>query len=183
MNGFRKLALVTNTANSRSAGTLDIGDYLETVKLMGLGGRNAFDKTKVGILVDMHTHWKTLELAEIKTRDVFSQPTIEDGRLTSIYGYPVFATPNMHRANQDATYGLKANTSGKVDTTTAGNNTTGSILAVRWDQWRFGYKRRMQMEIDRDALSDSTLIVVTMRVGLINRDNEASAISYNVALA
>jgi hypothetical protein len=66
------------------------------------------------------------------------------------------------------------------DLDTASNNTTGSILAVRWDQWRFGYKRMMNFEIQREPLSDSTLIVVNMRVGMINRDNEASAISYNV---
>lgn len=182
MNGFRKLALVTNTANSRSAGALDILDFLETVKLMGLAGRNAYDKSKIGILIDMWTAWKSLELAEVKTRDVFVAPTIENGTLTAIYGYPVIVTPNMHRANQDATYGLKANTSGKVDLTTAANNLTGSILAVRWDQWRFGMKRRMAFEVQRDPLSDSTLIVCMMRVGMLPRDNEASAISYNVGL-
>ena len=88
----------------------------------------------------------------------------------------------MHRANQDATYGLKANISGKVDLGTAANNTTGSILAVRWDQWRLGYKRQMTFEVQRDAISDSTDIVVMMRVGMVNRDNEASAISYNVGV-
>lgn len=181
-DGFRKLALVTNTGNSRSAGTLAIEDYLETVKLLGLAGKNAADKAAVSILVDMWTHWKSLELAEVKTRDVFAAPTIENGMLTNVYGYNVITTPNMHRANLDATYGLKANTAGKVDLDTAANNTTGSILAVRWDQWRLGYKRRMAFEIQRDAISDSTVIVVTMRVGMINRDNEASAISYNVDL-
>lgn len=181
-NGFRKLALVTNTSNARSAGALTIEDYLETVKLLGLAGRNAADKRAVSLIVDMWTHWKSLELAEVKTRDVFVAPTVENGMLTNVYGYDLVTTANMHRANQDATYGLKANTAGKVDLNTASNNTTGSILAVRWDQWRLGYKRRMTFEIDRDPLSDSTAIVVTMRVGLINRDNEASAISYNVGL-
>ena len=180
MNGFRKLALVTNTANSRSAGTLDVLDYLETLKLMGLGGRNAADRNAVSFITDMHTAWKSLELAEVKTRDVFSAPTIENGVLVGLFGRDVIASPNMHRANQDATYGLKANTAGKVDLDTASNNTTGSILAVRWDQWRFGYKRMMNFEIQREPISDSTLIVVNMRVGMINRDNEASAISYNV---
>jgi len=180
MNGFRKLALITNTANSRSAGTLAIEDYLETLKLMGLGGKNAADRNAVSFITDMHTYWKSFELAELKTRDVFAQPTIENGQLTSVYGRDLIASPNMHRANQDATYGLKANTAGKVDLNTASNNTTGSILAVRWDQWRFGYKRMMNFEIQREPLSDSTLIVVNMRVGMINRDNEASAISYNV---
>lgn len=181
-DGFRKLALVTNTANARSAGTLAIEDYLETVKLLGLAGKNAADKAAVNFIVDMWTHWKSLELAEVKTRDVFVAPTVENGMLTNVYGYNVITTPNMHRANQDATYGLKANTAGKVDLDTAANNTTGAILAVRWDQWRLGYKRRMTFEVEREAISDSTNIVVMMRVGMINRDNEAASISYNVTL-
>ncbi len=181
-DGFRKLALVTNTANSRSAGTLTIEDYLETIKLMGLGGKNAVEKSRVSYIVDMFTHWKSLELAELKTQDVYSMPTIEEGVLRRVYGYDVLTTDNMHRANQDATYGLKANTSGKIDLDTASNNTTGSILAVRWDQWRLGYKRNWTFEVQRDALSDSTVIVGMMRVGMVHRDTEASAISYNVTL-
>ena len=182
MNGFRKLALVTNTNNSRSAGTLTVEDYLETLKLMGLAGRNAAQKDQVDFIVDMWTHWKSLELAEVKSRDVFVAPTIENGYLVNLYGHNIITSSNMHRANQDTTYGLKANTSGKVDLNTAANNTTGSILAVRWDQWRLGYKRMMTFETQRDAISDSTDIVCMMRVGLINRDTEASAISYNVTL-
>ena len=181
-NGFRKLALVTNTANSRSAGSFTVADFLETVKMLGLAGRNAADKSKVEFILDMWTHWAALELAEIKTRDVFVAPTLENGMLANLYGYNVNVSSNMHRANQDATYGLKANTSGKVDLDTASNNTTGSILAVRYDQWRLGYKRRMTFEIERDARSDSTAIIVMMRVGMVNRDNEASAISYGVTL-
>jgi len=181
-DGFRKLALVTNTSNSRSAGVLDVGDYLETLKLMGLAGKNTAQRDSVDFIIDMWTHWKSLELAEVKTRDVFISPTIENGYLVNLYGHNVITSSNMHRANQDTTYGLKANTSGKVDLTTAANNTTGSILAVRWDQWRLGYKRQMTFEVQRDAISDSTDIVVMMRVGMVNRDNEASAISYNVGV-
>ena len=181
-DGFRKLALVTNTSNSRSAGVLDVSDYLETLKLMGLGGKNTAQRDSVDFIIDMWTHWKSLELAEVKTRDVFISPTIENGYLVNLYGHNVITSANMHRANQDTTYGLKANTSGKVDLTTAANNTTGSILAVRWDQWRLGYKRQMTFEVQRDAISDSTDIVVMMRVGMVNRDSEASAISYNVGV-
>ena len=182
-NGFRKLALITNTANARSAGTLTVEDYLETAKLMGLAGTNAIDRNAVLFITDLHTHWATLGLTEVKTRDVYSQPTIENGVLTGLWGYMVVASPYMHWANQDATYGLKANTSGKVDLDTASNNTTGSILAVRPDQWRLGYKRRMTFEIERSPRADATSIVCMMRVGMIYRDTEASAISYNVTLS
>jgi hypothetical protein len=84
----------------------------------------------------------------------------------------------MHKA---ATTRL-ALASGKVDGATPTNGTTGSILAVRWDQWRFGYKRRMTIESTRIPAADSTEIVALMRFGLINRDTEAAAISYNLTV-
>lgn len=181
LNGFRKSCLVTTTANSRSGGTLTAEDFLETVKLMGLAGKNA-DKRYTEFILDLWTAWKALELPEVKTRDVFAQPTLENGELTGIYGYKVNKSAFMHYANQDATYGLKANTAGKLDLDTASNNTTGAILAVRFDQWQFGIRRRMTIETVRVPRSDSTEIVALMRFGMVQRDTEASAISYAVTL-
>jgi hypothetical protein len=182
LNGFRKLALVTNTANSRSAGTQTVEDFLETLKLMGLAGKNAMAKDQVSFILDMWTHWKSLELTEIKTRDVNSNPTIENGNLTRIYGYDVLTSAHMHRPNADTTYGLKANSAGKLDLDTAANNLYGSILAVRWDQWRLGWKRRITIESQRIPQADATDIVLLMRVGLTYRDTDASAVSYGVTL-
>lgn len=182
-NGMRKLALITNTANSRSAGgAFDVSDFLETVKLMGLAGKNAVKKAGVEFIVDLWTMWKALGLPEVMNKDVFSQPTIENGVLTSIYGYGIVPTANMHRANQDATYGLKANSAGKVDLTTPANNLYGAILSVRYDQWRFGWKRRATMETKREPSADATELVMLMRAGLIYRDTEASAITYYVGV-
>lgn len=177
VNGFRKLALVTNTANSRDAGALTSGDFLETLKLMGTGGVNA-DKNKTGFIINSAVHWKAIELADVKSKDIFSAATIENGFLAAIYGYPVYMSHHMHKA---ATTRL-ALASGKVDGATPTNGTTGSILAVRWDQWRFGYKRRMTIESTRIPAADSTEIVALMRFGLVNRDTEAAAISYNVTV-
>lgn len=177
-NGFRKSCLVTTTANSRDGGVLTDSDFLETVKLMGTAGINALDITKASFILDVNTHWKALELAAVKTRDVFSQPTIEGGKLTGIWGYPVDVSANMHYRQTSR----KANSAGKVDQDTAGNNTTGSILAVRWDQWLLGYRRRMTIETTRYPRSDSSEIVALMRLGLKQRDTEASAISYNITV-
>lgn len=182
LNGFRKLALVTNTANSRSAGALSVEDYLETLKLMGLGGRNVLARSGVAFIQDVWTGWKALELSEVKTRDVYAAPTVENGQLVSIWGRDVITSANMHRANTDTTYGLKANSSGKLDLDTAANNTTGAILAVRFDQWRFGFKRRLRFETRREPRADATEITAMMRIGLVYRDTEASAISYNITL-
>ena len=178
LNGFRKSCLITTAANSRSGGVLGVSDYLETIKLMGSAGINAIDITKVSFIIDPSTHWKSLELAEVLTRDVFAQPTIENGKLTGVFGYKIDVSANMHF--QSAV--RKANTAGMVDQTTTANNTTGSILAVRWDQWKLGWRRRMTMEVTRYPRSDSWEIVALMRLGMIQRDTEASAITYNLTV-
>lgn len=178
-NGFRKSPLVTTTANSRSAGgSLDVTDYLNTVKLMGGAGINALDRSKVGFIVDPNVYWATIVLPEILTRDVYSSPMIEGGQLKGLFGYGLDVSGQMHFASTVR----KANTAGKVDQDTPANNAYGAILAVRWDQWKLGWRRRMTIETTRIANADSTEIVAMMRVGLIQRDTEASAISYYVGV-
>lgn len=177
LDGFRKLALVTNTANSRSAsGAIADTDFLETLKLMGTAGLNGADNASTSFIVDGNVHWKIMTLTNVLTRNLFLNATIENGFLKAIWGYRVDPSYFMHYAQA----ARKANASGKIDTATDGNNTLGAILAVRWDQWAFGYGRRMTMELVRRPESDSYDVVALMRVGLQYRDTEASAISYNV---
>jgi hypothetical protein len=176
-NGFRKSCLVTTTANSRDGGSLTSSDFLETVKLMGVGGSNA-DVTKTAFVIPYAVHWKALELADVKTRDVFNGATIENGRLTGIYGYPIYVSHHMHKAST----GRLANVAGKIDLDTDGNNVSSAILAVRFDQWMMGWRRRVTLETTRVPAADSTEIVALMRWGLVQRDTEASAISYNVTI-
>lgn len=175
-DGFRKLALVTNTANSRLGGVLVDTDFLNTVKLMGAAGVNALDRDKIGIIIDANINWTSLTLAALKTRDLNSNPTIENGQLTRIYGYNVKPNAHMHKASANRL----TNAVGKIDQVTPANNTKGAILAVRWDQWLFGWKRRMKMETTRIARADATEITLTMRLDLVPRDNEAAATTYNL---
>jgi hypothetical protein len=176
-NGFRRSALVTTTANSRSAGgSLDVTDFLETVKLMGSGGINGFDRSKVGFIVDIPTHYKTSTLPEVLTRDVFVNPTIEGGILKGIFGYSLDASAQI--CKNGGAGGLSEAT-GYCDETAA-DNLYGQIVAVRWDQWRFGFRRRMTLESTRIANADATEIVALMRCGLIQRDTEAVAETYYV---
>jgi hypothetical protein len=178
-NGFRKSPLVTTTGNSRSAaGSLDITDYLETVKLMGAGGINGFDRSKVSFIVDIPTHYKTSVLPEVLTRDVFVNPTIEGGILKSVFGYELI--PSAQICKNGGAGGL-AESTGYCDETAA-DNAYGQIVAVRWDQWRFGFRRRMTLESTRIANADATEIVALMRCGLIQRDTEASAETYYVGV-
>ena len=182
LNGYRKLALITNTANARDAGTLTEEDFLETVKLMGVGGKNAMQKDRTAFILDLHTYWKSLTIPSVKTRDVNSAATVESGNLIRIWGYDVLPTENMHAPSAGSGYELKTNAAGKIDQDTAGNNTKGAILAVRFDQWRPGYRRQMTLESTRIAAADATEIIAIVRFGMVYRDTEASAISYNVTV-
>lgn len=175
-DGFRKSCLVTTTANSRAGGALTVDDFLETLKLMGGAGINALDNTKVSFIIDPNVNWKALALPEVLTHDVFSGATIESGKLARIFGYGVDVSGSMHFMSSVR----KADSAGKVNTTTATNNLYGAILAVRWDQWKLGWMRHMKLETTRFAASDSTEIVAMMRVGLKQRDTEASAITFGV---
>lgn len=177
-NGFRKSPLVTTVANSRSGGALTSEDFLETLKLMGAAGINSLDINKTSFIQDANVRWKSLELADVKTQDVFSGATLEDGRLVRIWGYDVDTSQNMHFKSANR----KANSSGKVDQDTTSNNSFGSLLAVRWDQWMMGFRRRMTMETTRIARADTTEIVALARLGWIQRDTEASAITYNITV-
>jgi hypothetical protein len=144
---------------------------------MGTAGVVGADRRKVCFIVDPNVHKKAVQLASVKTRDVFLNATIESGVMTSIWGYPVYCSYFMHYLSAKR----MANAVGKVDGTDS-SNTTGSILAVRWDQWAMGWRRRMTMETQRWPDADATQIVAMMRLGLVQRDTEASAISYNVTV-
>ena len=133
---------------------------------------------KVEFIVDPNVAWKAMELAEVKTRDVFARPTVENGKLAGLWGYNINTSYFMHYKSA----ARKCNTAGKVDQDTTTNNTTGSILAVRFDQWLMGYRRRMTLETTRVARADATEIVALMRLGMINRDGEAAAISRNITV-
>lgn len=176
-DGFRKLALVTNTANSRDGGALTEDDFLETAKLMGTAGLLGADVRKALFIIDANVRWKILTVSAVKTRDVFLNATIENGDLTGVYGYRIYTSYAMHKASAKR----MANTAGKIHGTDS-NNTTGSIIAVRPDQWKLARKRRVTIESARWIDSDANQIVLTMSAGLQYRDTEAAAISYNLTI-
>jgi hypothetical protein len=181
MDGFRKLALVTNTANSRSAsGGLSVDDFIETLWLMGVAGMSVSDPTKCAFIIDPNVLKAASKLPEVLTKDVNGVATIENGWLTRIWNVEVLPSWFMHY--KSTTNPRKANTAGKVDQTTQANNTTGAILGVRFDQWKLAYKRKMTMETTRIANADTWEITALMRLGMNYRDTEASAESYNVGV-
>jgi HK97 family phage major capsid protein len=178
LDGFRHLAIITNAANSRSGGALSEDDYLETMWLMGTAGLAGADLAKCSFIIDPNVYKASLKMATVKTKDVWTNATMESGVLTKLWGYDIY--PSWNFASESTT--RKTNSAGEVDEVTAANNAYGCILGVRWDQWKLGYKRRMSIETTRFANSDSWEIVALARWGLMYRDVEAAAVTYGITV-
>jgi hypothetical protein len=165
-NGFRKIALVTGSGKSRSAsGGLSEDDFLETVFLLGSNGMGAAPG-KATFIVGPHTYKASLKLSTLKTKDVWTQATLETGKLTGMWGYDLLPSWFMHYKSTVR----KADNAGKVNQTNTALNLYGAILAVRWDQWKFVNKRLMKLESTRIANADATEITAWARLGLGYRD-------------
>ena len=178
-DGFRRLALVGNAANSLSAaGTLEIEDFIKIMKLMGTAGLAGSDPSTLNFICDGNTYYAMAQLAEVKTKDINTAATVENGFVQKLWGVGVLPSWQMHRAGSAK---RMANSAGKCTTTDSGN-TLGAALCVRWDQWKLAYKRRMTMEVTRIANADSWEIVALCRLGLGYRDTEAASILYNIGL-
>jgi len=176
LDGLRHYAL---TNLSRAGGALSEDDYLETMWKLGTAGIGGADMSKCGFVIDPNVYKKSLQMATVKTKDVWTQATMESGVLTKMWGYSIFPSWFMHFKSATR----KSNSAGKVDQTTVGNNTYGALLAVRWDQWKLGYKRQMTIETTRIANADAWEIVALARLGLAYRDtSNAAAVTYGLTV-
>lgn len=167
LNGMVKLAL-SAAATRRDAGlTFDETDFLATLKKLPAAKRQ--NRDKLLYILDSDTGIAASNIPTLKTRDVYSGATLEEGVLTSIWRIAVLETAFMYLANS----------AGKISAT-AGNNTLGRLLLVVPNQWAARWKRRISTDVTYFPFADTTQIVAHMRWGLAYRDTDAAAISYNI---
>jgi hypothetical protein len=167
-NGFLKLCLVTNTAQSRSASALDIRQFLLTQNLMPDTVKSKL--ANLVHIVDANTYISALPLAEHATDDVRrAGGTFTDGKFTEAWGVKVIRTGMM----------VKANSAGKVP---AAGGTLGRDLLVYAPYWGFAFKRQITIESDRDILSGANVYVGSVRAAMTPFNNTASAVTYNIPL-
>lgn len=173
LNGLLKLPIITTTTLSRAASSpFSEVDFLETLKLFPRADRSNASGRMLFVL-DSDTAVSAMNIASIKTRDVFSAATIEEGLLTRIFRIPVLTSGFMPLAN----------TAGKVSATPA-NNTRGRLLLVRPDRWAFRWKRQLEIITERYGYSDTWGFYAHMRFGMINfSDTSGAAATYNINLA
>lgn len=170
-NGLRDHAL--GGSNARSASTLTVDDFLATKKLMGTNGAYALDPAKLVWIIDPGIYWKLQSLGEALTLDKFGPGfTFQSGVLERVFGSPVIVS-DKYGATDSSGY---INNSG-------GSNTLGSFLCVRPDQAVVGFGRRMKVETQRIARTDSYEIVAHMMLDFDMATAEAVGYSYNATVA
>jgi len=170
LDGFLKLPLITTTSLARAVGAdFDETDFLETIKLLPAAQQVALDK--MAFIADPATHLAAMDIDVVKNRDSFHPATIDNGRLTRMYGVKLFRSGQM---------GL-AGATGKIAYNAAG--TLGRLLLVRPDQWALGIKREMRTEVARDIDAQATVVVTTMRFGMTSRTTSGgAALTYNITV-
>jgi len=169
VDGFLKLALVTTSSLSRDGGALTEADFLATIKLLPAAQQVALEK--MAFIADPSTHLAAMDIEVVKNRDTFHPATVENGRLTRMYGIKLFRTGQMSLADAD----------GKITYNAAG--TKGRLLLVRPDQFALGRKRDMRTEVARDIDAQATVVVTTMRFGMTYRSSAGgAAATFNITV-
>lgn len=152
-DGVRHQWLVDNTSQTVNAGgdALADGDITDALEAMG---KYAVDPTQLVMVPDISTYLKgLLGLTNVVTIDKFgSQATVLTGQLASYRGIPIVVSASHRLAEAD----------GKRSTT-AGNNTLGSISIFNKMMWYLGFRRGILVEVDRDIQKRQYIMVTSLR--------------------
>ena len=165
-DGLRHLWLVDNTGQQVAGGgdALADADIRGMLKLLGKYYQDA--QNDVVMVCDYSTFLKGfLSLTNVVTVDKYGpQATVVTGQLGSYMGVPIVPS-NFHPLGE---------ADGKVSTT-AGNNTLGSITTFNRRMWRLGYRRGVMIEVDRNIQTRQFIMVASFRVAVGCRGTRASA--------
>jgi len=117
-------------------------------------GKYAVNPSNVVMFCDPATYLAGfLALTNVATVDKFGpQATVLTGQLAAYRGIPIVISASHPLGEAD----------GKVSTT-AGNNTLGSISIVNRNMWYAGFIRDLLIEVDRDIQKRQYIMVTSLR--------------------
>jgi len=163
-DGIRHQFIVDNTGMGTDAGGDALTDADFTAELAAMK-KYAVDPNQVVMFFDIQTYLKTLGLANVFTVDKFGPTaTILTGQLAAYRGIPIVVSSSVPLAMAD----------GKASTT-AGNNTLGTICIVNRNSWYVGFRRDLLIEIDRDIQKRQFIMVLSFRQALAAHGTRSSA--------
>lgn len=164
-DGIRHLWLVDNTSQTINAG----GDALADADITGMlksMGKYAANPTQLVMVTDASTYLKGfLGLTNVVTLDKFGpEAVVLTGQLAAYRGIPLIVSASHPAGEAD----------GKVSTT-AGNNTLGSISCFNTLMWYAGFRRELLIEMDRDIQKRQYIMVTSLREAVAARGTRSSA--------
>ena len=172
-DGLLHLPLVDNTKQANDHGAAVSDDMFNEVraKLGKYGAR----PSELAWIMDVNTFIRAQSITNYRTMDKLGpNATLLTGMLGAIEGIPVIVSEQMRLADAD----------GKV---TSGGNTaeTGRVLIVNRSQWAQGFRREMNIDVDRDTQKRQTVVTVSLRHGLAERSGARgsashTALQYNI---
>jgi HK97 family phage major capsid protein len=170
-DGIRHQFIVDNTANHFNAGgdALTDADITSTLALMG---KYAADPRQVLFVCDVWTYLRGFLNATttsspgtfIVDQSAVGYSIIATGQVAAYRGIPIVIPTLGNRAEAD----------GKQSTTTA-SNTLGFLAALNRTQWKVGFMREMEIEVDRDIQKRQIIMVTSFRKAVGCRGTRSSA--------
>lgn len=170
-DGIRKLALVT----ASPVNSVDMGGIAPTIAKIRqarftMPAARASLPGKIAYITHGELYAKLLSLSEVITADKFGpNATIMTGQLGKLDGSDLLLTDQLT---------LTA-TNGKISST-GGNNTLGELVGVHRDSFVVGYRRRVNVNVDRIPATDSYQLSANVRLAFKEFDSDGAFVLYNI---
>ena len=170
-DGIRHNWLIDNTSQRYDAGGgLTIETYLSVIGLF-----DSVIQPRTGnmiFIIDYATNIATRKLPELKTVEVAGpRATIFSGTLPPLFDVPVLVSAFAYKSQADGTI-----------SDTPANNTLGTINCIYAPYWQYGRSRAVNIELERHAQSQATVVVLSVAHALKARGEDAACGARNVGV-
>ena len=172
-DGILHLPLVDNAGQSNDHGDAVSDDMFNALRAKL--GKYGVRPSQLAWVMDVNTFIRAQGISQYRTMDKLGpNATLLTGMLGAIEGIPVIVSEHLRLADVD----------GKV--TDAGNGTdTGRVLLFNRTQWAQGFRRQLNIDVDRDLQKRQTVVTVSFRHALTERSGSRStathtALQYNI---
>ena len=174
-DGFRKNALVTNTAVlANFAGGIPTLQGLRSLRFKLISTLQAYgiNPDELMWVCDPYTYAKMLNIDEL---NVFMNngrnATVNSGLVNEFDGSPIFPSAEMLLADSTGYYPYD------------NSGTLGNILCVAKNAWKVGYVRNVMSDVSYVPWNDSYIMTMTARFAIGKKDTVASALGYNILVS
>ena len=165
-DGILHLPLVDNSDQANDHGDAVSDDMFN--ELRAKLGKYGVRPSQLAWVMDVNTFIRAQGISQYRTMDKLGpNATLLTGMLGAIEGIPVIVSEHLRLADVD----------GKV--TDAGNGTdTGRVLLFNRTQWAQGFRRQLNIDVDRDLQKRQTVVTVSFRHALTERSGSRSAATH-----